>query len=233
MTTVITRLYADETKALAVAKRLRWEGFPRSAVQVVTTRTGEDQGTLAARMERVLVPAEAAPVYAGRVAGGNALLIVRATYKPLGAARIAREALERTGAIDVGDVPDDVYVKDPPDHAPSIMKDHPRFFTLPFEDDDDFRAGPVTPAFGFRLLSPPRERRSAISGGRYMSRFFWPMPLLTRNRRANSAISGGRQMSRAFWPMPLLSTRRRKMSVIRGGALPLSNLLGWRPISRR
>ena len=33
MTNVITRLYADTTKAEAVANRLRWEGFPRNSVR--------------------------------------------------------------------------------------------------------------------------------------------------------------------------------------------------------
>ena len=66
-----------------------------------------------------------------------------------------------------------------------------------------------------------------------MSKWFWPMPLVTRKRKANSAISGGGYMSKLFWPMPLLSRKERTRSVIRDGALPFSRALGLPTIIRR
>jgi hypothetical protein len=38
-------------------------------------------------------------------------------------------------------------------------------------------------------------------------------------------------MSKYFWPMPMLSRKRRGLSVIPGGGQPFSRLLGWPTIS--
>lgn len=231
MTTVITRLYADASKAESVANRLRWEGFPRNAVRVITS-DGRDSEQIRGRLERADVSEAVVADYASQVASGGAALVIQATYKPLGAARLAREIVEDSGAIDSASEHNDYYMPDRPDHAPSVLKDHPRFMTLPLEPED-YRGGPISRELGLRLLSPHKARNSAIRGGRHMSRAFWPMPLVSKGRKATSAISGGRHMSKSFWPMPLVSTKPRKNSVIRGGALPLSRLLGWPPISPR
>lgn len=228
MTTVITRLFADKKTADMVANRLTWEGFPKSALRVIA----DADDALHERMESARVDEAARPVYAEKIGAGAALLVVHATYKPLGAARIAREVTERAGAIDVGAVPDDTWFPDGPERAPSILKDHPRFMTLPL-DPEDYRGGPISRELGIPLLARKRKRNSAMRGGGHMSRFFWPMPLVIRKRSARSAISGGAHMSRFFWPMPLVTTKKRKNSVIRGGALPLSRALGWPTISSR
>ncbi len=231
MTTVITRLYADEEAAQRTARRLRFEGFPGNAVQVISA-AGLDRDTLLSRMDRAMVPDEAARGYVDKVSAGNSLLVIRATYKPLGAARIARETVASSPALASGVSPEESWVKDPPDHAPSVLKDHPRFMTLPIEPED-YRPQLISRELGIPLLSRHKEKRSAISGGRFMSKAFWPMPLVTRKRKANSAMSGTRHMSRMFWPMPLVSTKERKNSVIRGGAHPISRALGWPTISSR
>lgn len=231
MTTVITRLYADQNAAEAVARRLRFEGFPGNAVQVISAG-GMDRDALVDKMSRAMVPGEAAAGYAGKVEGGNSLLVIRATYRPLGAAQIARDTVARSPALDSGVTPEESWVKDGPDHAPSVLKDHPRLMTLPIEPED-YRPGLISEQLGIPLLSRPKARTSAIRGGRHVSKAFWPMPLVTRNRKANSAMHGTRHMSKAFWPMPLLSKTPRRNSVIRGGALPLSRALGWPTISSR
>ena len=231
MTTVITRLYANEDIARGAENRLRWEGFPRNAVQVIAAAPGQGHDALTARMTHAMVDEGTAPAYADKVGGGMALLVVRATYRPLGAVRIARETLEKTDAVEAGIQPDEVYVRDGPDHAPSVLKDHPRFLTLPFHDDD-VRPGPITERLGWRLLSKRPRRLKVISGDRRMSRMFWPQRLVTQNRKATSAMSGTRHMSQWFWPMPLIVSRPRRKSVIRGGGHPLSRLLGWPTIGR-
>lgn len=231
MTTVITRLYADEDTAKSVENRLRWEGFPKHTMRVITADGGDADATRD-RLSRADVNEALVSEYAQRLGAGAAVLVVYATYKPLGAARIAREIIGKSAALDQASDTNDFYVPERPDHAPSILKDHPRLMTLPLEPED-YRGGPISRELGIRLLSPRKERTSAIRGGRFMSRAFWPMSLVSRGRKATSAISGGRHMSRAFWPMPLVSTKPRKNSVIRGGALPLSRLLGWPPISPR
>lgn len=225
MTTVFTRLYADEDKAHAVRDRLRFVGFPPTALQVIV-EGGRDRDALVRKMEGASVAREAAESYAGMMGGGRALLVVRATYIPLRAPTLAREILDRSDAIESGVRPEELYVPDGPDHAPSVLKTHPRFLTLPTESDD-FRPGPVTSRFGLPLLTGKRTSHSAIRGGKHVSKYFWPMPLVIRKRKANSAIRGGKHMSKYFWPMPLVTTKPRKNSVIRGGAQPFSRLLGW------
>ena len=231
MTTVITRLYADQKKAERVANRLKWEGFPNHAVQVITA-AGKDADAVTSRLARADVNEAVLADYAAKVSSGAAALVFHATYKPLGAARIARDIVEDSGALDAASEQNDYYVRARPDHAPSILKDHPRFMTLPL-DPEDYRGGPISRELGIRLLSPRKPRNSVIRGGKHMSRAFWPLPLVARGRTSRSAMHKGGFMSRLFWPMPLVSTKRRKLSVIRGGALPLSRLLGWPTISRR
>ena len=230
MTTVITRLYADQGKAEKVAKRLHWEGFPKYALQVISA-DGKDSDAVRSRLERADVNNEVLSDYAAKISSGAAALVIQATYKPLGAANIARDIVEKSDALDSASDYNDYFVPSRPDHAPSILKDHPRLMTLPLEPDD-YRGGPVSRELGIRLLSAHKSRNSAIRGGRHVSKAFWPMPLVTSKRKANSAMHGGRHMSRAFWPMPLVTTKPRKNSVIRGGALPFSRLMGWPTISR-
>jgi len=231
MTTVITRLFANKEVADRVSTTLYWEGLPNNQLSVLVADAGESAEALTARLTKAQVPEGSAPVYAGRLAEGGALLVARATYKPLGAAQIVREVTVRAGAIPVDGVEDDVYVPDGPDHAPSVLKDHPRFFTLPIEPE--VPVGPITAQLGMRMLSSRRKRVSVFRGGRYMSRAFWPMKLVSKGRKANSAMSGTRHMSRLFWPMPLLKSRPARRKVIPGGGHPFSRALGWPTISSK
>jgi hypothetical protein len=232
MTTVITRLYDSEETASATARRLNREGIPKHALEVITAK-GQSREAILKRMRRAAVHESAVPTYADHVAGGDALLVVRTTYKPLGAARLTREITGRTKVKSVGSVVDDHYFADGPDHAPSVLKDHPRFLSLDLEPGE-YKGGPVSAEIGVPLLTRGHRNRPlhVLGGGSYMSKLFWPMPLVTRNRKANSAISGGRPMSRFFWPMPLLSRKERTRSVIRDGALPFSRALGLPTIIR-
>jgi hypothetical protein len=233
MTTVITRLYDNEETASATARRLNREGLPRHALQVITAK-GLSREEIAERMKRASVHDSALTTYADHVAAGNALLVVRATYKPLGAARITRDITARTPVKTVGGVVDDHYLPDGPDHAPSVLKDHPRLLSLDLEPGE-YKGGPISAEVGIPLLTRGHRNRPlhVFRGGGHMSRWFWPLPLVTRKRKANSAISGGRHVSRLFWPMPLLTRKERTRSVIRDGALPFSRALGIPTIIRR
>ena len=233
MTTVITRLYADEEAARATARRLRWEGLPARALQVIRGG-GKARETIAAEMESAGVHETAVPSYSEKVAGGNALLVVRATYKPLGAAQITRDVTARTKMIAVRGVIDDYYFADPPDNAPSVLKDHPRFLSLDLEPGE-YKGGPISAELGIPLLTRGHRNRPlhVFRGGKHVSRAFWPMPLISRKPKANSAIHGGRYLSKLFWPMPLITRKERTRSVIRGGALPFSRALGMPTIIRR
>ena len=233
MTTVITRVFDNEENARSIAGKLRDKRLPRRAIEVIAAE-GRDSEAIAARLSRAMVHDDTVPVYAEHVAQGKAVLVVRATYKPLGAARITRETLAgRESIVNVGDVCDDYYVSDPPDHAPSILNDHPHILLMDMGRRRIADGGPVMAGLFPKLIIRNRKATSAIRGGAHMSRLFWPMPLLKRNRKANSAIRGGRYMSKAFWPAPLLSSSERRLKVIPGDAMRISNALSWPAVQTR
>jgi hypothetical protein len=225
MTTIITRLFKDEAAARTAARKLQFKGFPARSIFVIPGGMDAE-----AKMKRAEVHTSTAKKYAEALGSGGAVLAIAATYKPLGAARIAREYLAGQDTVDVGKVTEEHFVKDKPDRAPSVLKDHPRFFTAS-PASTDYKGGLITGGMGFRLLSKHRTKRSVMSGGRFMSRVFWPMPLLSRKPRSKSVMAGGRYMSQSFWPAPLISSRPRSNSVIKGGDLPFSRTLGWPPLS--
>lgn len=231
MTTVITRLYADEDTAKRVEKRLYLQGFPRRATEVIAKREGQGAKTLADRMQSAMVPQEAAGTLADKVVGGATLLVVRATYKPLGAAQRARDVTADSDTVSSGLPEDEFYIPGGVDHAPSVLTDHPRFLTFP-GDGEDIRPSLVSSALGLPLISRKGPKSKVYAGGRLMSKMFWPMPLISKRKPSGAVIHGGRFMSKLFWPMPLVSTKPRRNSVIRGGDLPFSRIFALPTIKR-
>ncbi len=232
MTTIITRLYADEKSANAAADRLWRERIPRRALQVVAAESGESKSDLKERLKSAKVHSSALTAYADKIASGNAVLVARTTYKPLGAAKIAREMMAKDATISVPKITNEYFEADGPDHAPSILKGHPRFLTLASAAGEG-HGDPVSKSLGLPLLSARKSRDSAWRGGGYASKAFWPMKLVSKNRKSSSAMRGGGYMSRVFWPMPLLSRSKRRLSVIRGGDHPMSRSLGWATVTDR
>ncbi len=227
MTTIISRVFPDEATAHQASERLVFRGLPSRDCMVIAT---QDDDKLSAKMDAARVDDSARAAYAKALKSGKALLVVHATYKPLTAATVVRETLAKMDTVDVGDVVDDRFVPDGPQSAPSVLREHPLFLTVR-ASRASYSSGPVTKGLGFRMLSPRKTSTSAMRGGGYMSRVFWPMPLISKKPRKSSVIQGGRHVSKAFWPMPLLSKKPRTSSVIHGGDLPFSRMLGWPPIS--
>jgi hypothetical protein len=221
MTTIISRVYADEATAQAAANKLAIKGIPRNSCHIITH--GDAAETL---MERAQVHASAMKSYSKLLAAGNAVLVVQATFKPLGAASLTREILSKTDPIDAGKLTDDFKVSWQPDKSPSIMKDHPHMLSIKGMQP----RGTITSAFGMPMLKKHNAKRS-VSTGKRMSRMFWPMKLVSKKARSSSVIKGGRQMSKMFWPTRLLSTGPRRKSIIPGGGTPLSRRIGIRTVS--
>ena len=216
MTTVITRILKDEAEAhRAVAKFMR-KAFPENAVEVIA---GGDAESLPDRLREAQVDESAIARYAEAIAKGNAALVARVTYRPLNAPRIAREILEERDPVDMGGVTEDRYFTDPPDKAPSVLKNHPRFLT------ERIRGG--GPVMGAITIIKRKKPTSAVGKEGHVSRRFWPMPLLSTKERRIKVYRGGRFFSKYFWPMPLLSTKPRGLSVIEGGGPVFSRKLGW------
>lgn len=225
-TTVICRVFKDEGSAEGMKERLYRAGFPRYVMSVITPADEARRGGVLGKIEEALVPSDAAKAYASQVADGASLVVVRATYKPLNAVRIATEAFESSGALPSGLETDRFVVKTPPDPTPNILKDHPRFLTLPPSEKSDRRL--LSERLGLTLLSPPKRRDSVMQAPK---RFFGEG--LIRKERTVKTLAPGSFMSQKFWPRPLLSTSDRPLSVISGGGHPFSRLFNWPLLSDR
>ncbi len=226
MTTVITRLFEDEADARKAVEKLLFRRIPARANQIITA-TG-DAESLKSEMAKAKVHSSAIDTYADHVAAGRALLVVTVTHIPLTAATIARTVLAKRETIAVDGITDDCYMPDGPEPASSILKGHPLIFSMRL-DESKIEGRPISDGLGLRLLSPHRTKRSAIHGGGFKSRMFWPMPLLSHKARKKSVISGGRHISKAFWPMRLISRTGRRNRTIDG--LTISRVLCWPTVS--
>jgi hypothetical protein len=205
MTTIISRLYSDSKTAHAVAANLQEKGLETGAFDIIT----QEAGSVAERLKVARVSASSAAAYAPMIAQGHALLVVRAPFAPIGLARSAMEIMDWTPSMRVpGAVPNE-YIREEVDdrHYISVLTSHPRFFSQDINPGSGIGPGLASRAFGVRLLSPHREKRSASGNGGRNSRVFWPLPLLSRPKERRSAIPGGAYMSRWFWPMPLVTRK--------------------------
>lgn len=234
MTLVITRLFEDETTARKAFGALRDKRLPPRDMRILMAKEGEAAETLEERLRGMDIAADAVADYAKNLAaGGKAVLLVNATSKPLCAARITRETLAEFQTITVGAKEEENYVPDLPTPFPRILDTHPHILMSPLDHVRIREGAPISRGLGPKLLLKQRPRRSAISGGRFMSQRIWPMPLLKDKKSADSAIKGGKHMSKSFWPMNLISRKERSLSVIPGGALPMTRGLGLKAIIRR
>ena len=232
MTTLIVRLFADERAARAAEKRLRYAGFPRRLVQVVAD---PKQGRAELLEERGMAT-ETAAAYAGRIADGAAAVLVQADYRPLKARDKARAIVAKSDPVDMGGLAEETDIREKAraeaDHAPSILKTHPRFTVLPIERDH-VPIGPISAQFGLRLLSDRKPREDTVYHG---TKHFTDTvaPLLSRRApSSNALLDHDERISRRFWRMPLVNTHPRRNNVIRGGDLIFQKLTGIPSIIRR
>lgn len=211
MTTIITRLYRTNGEAQAAAAELHAAGHPRDTVDIVSEpdifRSGR---SLAQRIAETRIGKASAAICEAEIRNGRTLLVVRAPVVPFGAARNAIAIVDRHEPLHVTGVVPEQYILERPKNELflSILPDHPRWFSSDMNPRANANRGTVSEAFGLPTLTAPRQRSSAMSGGGYMSKLFWPFPLISRKERRNSVIRGGAHMSRYFWPMPLVSRRR-------------------------
>lgn len=217
MTKIITRVFPDEAQAQMAVDRLKLKFLPKRDCRIITGGASAEE-----QLQRAQVHESAIAPYAKHLAAGHAVVVVRAGYKPLQAAKITREILSKFETIDVPGAVEETNAPWTPDRSPSILKDHPLFLT----NSNVETPGRISDGLGLPPLTARKTKHSVMPGHKRVSRMFWPMPLLKTDRSATSAISGGRYMSRAFWPMKLLSTKPRRKSVIPGGDLPFSRRLG-------
>ncbi|MCE8006225.1 hypothetical protein [Aestuariivita sp.] len=188
MTTVISRLYADEATAHGVVDALRAEGFPQNTIDTITQK---DADAIAATR----INADDAAIYANRMEAGNVLVVVRAPLTPFGAARRAMAIVDEAQSIPAGIASPNLHITEAADPRLflSILPDHPRFLSSDVGPDSPRVRGTVSDGLGWPLLSKHRTKRSASSGW-FTSTKLLPFPLLSGHRTKRSAISGGKRM---------------------------------------
>lgn len=198
MTTLITRLYSDPSGADAAKAALLAAGQQEDTIQIITNHTAGGAG---AAMQAARIEPGAAMAYSKAMTGAQALLVVMAPFNPIGTARNAMKTLRKHPAMDLGLHDENVYLREypAPEFSSSVMESHPLIMSNPFRR---LSHGHI---LGNNPLLPSRVRTSAIRGGAYMSRAFWPMKLISGPRDARSAIHGGMLFSRIFG-LPLLTT---------------------------
>jgi hypothetical protein len=197
MTTIITRLYPDAGTARGVVSALLARGLDQDLIDVIGA---EGTGGVEQRLRMASVNPRNAAAYAAAISGNKTAVVVRAPFAPMGTARNAMKTMDRTPSISVG-VPDSEYIQHSPSvvSRDSVMMDHPFFMSNPLRP---MSHGHV---FGLKLLSAHKERRSAISGGRLMSKAFWPMKHISARKERNSAMRRTWFFSKFLLDMPLIT----------------------------
>lgn len=210
MTTIISRLYDSVETAAAAADALLDAGHRPETLDVIAAEAGAsdtaaDTATLTQRIAAARVGLRSAPAYAEELARGRALLVVRAPITPFGGAREAMRIAARFAPVEVPGVIGDQYVRDYPDPRffNTLLHDHRRFLSQDIPPENPRRRGLVSAAFGVPLLSGRRPR--VRPAGRPLTGAL--MPLVIRRAPSRSVLSDAGPMSRFFFPLPLLSGR--------------------------
>ena len=169
MTTIITRYFDSAEQARSVRSELI--RFRRLSPKIIDLYDSTD-GLLDA-LAAQSVETETAEAYAARMANGGAVVLVRAGYKPLSVGNTTRDVMEDRGAVDMGPLNEDVYVKDAFRPGLSILEDHPL------------------------MMSPPRDPEST-----HYAMANWPIPLLSRRKPFTDSVFP-RHARMAAFPLPL------------------------------
>jgi len=186
MTTIITRLYADPSAANAARAALLDVGQREDTIRIISG-TGAGEAMKAAR-----VGSAAAEAYGKHMTGTQALLVVQAPFTPFGTALTAIRVLRRHPAIDVGLADENVYLSGSSNgyYSTSVLATHPLIMSNPF------RPMPHGHIFGKNPILHSKPRDSVMHGTAHMSRYFWPMRLVSAARKRSSAIHGGLLVSK-------------------------------------
>jgi hypothetical protein len=203
MTKIITRVYDSAEQARLVRHELiEMQKFSPRIVEIYASADGLTDALIEAHVQ-----GPTAKEYEKHVAKGGAVVLVRAGYRPLGVAQTTRDVAEEMGAIDMGDLVEEVYLKDAPERfSNSLMLDHPRLLT-----------------------------RNRVPGSTTYHMANWPIPLISR-RKPSSETTIMHDTYMANFPIPLIS-RRKPMddfsNARHGHVLRLGSLISRRKPSDR
>lgn len=191
MTTVVSRLYDKVETANRVADKLRAQGFPESTLSVITSADAKT-------ISKARVGEAATAAYAKAMKDGQALFVCRAPVTPFGAARVAMAAADSEAWIDTGRGACNEYIREVADldmQTPRVLKNHPLMMTRDDYVGSGWAGWRMSDIFGWPTVARRRNYQlSVMQGTRYMSRGFWPRPLLSNKPRNSSVMAGGRLM---------------------------------------
>ena len=199
MTQIITR-YFDKAEQADKAREelIQFNRFSPRIIDVYDSADG-----LAQVLEADHVAPETAKAYEAKMSGGGAVMLVRAGYKPLRVAQITRVVTAAFGAVDMGDVPEEVRVQDPPKLGVSILSDHPHIFLKRHRPGQtnfhmaDWPIPLISRRKPFAETWFPRHARMAN----------FPIPLIDRRKPYTGSIFP-RHARMANFPIPLISRRK-------------------------
>lgn len=187
MTTVVTRLYADKTTAEQAVNALRMQNHPEGNIDMIASGKGAEDAMIAAS-----VPEESAASYAGAMKSGNALVVCRAPFTPLGAARNAIATMNEFDAIDAGvanenyyetqDVHDDMMID------LKVDRTHRYWGTWKFEIEE-YGVGKRYPRSGRKHWGSLFGTKPLDFAGKHWGSFFGP-PLMGAGKHWGSFLGG-------------------------------------------
>ncbi|MEM8570083.1 MAG: PucR family transcriptional regulator [Pseudomonadota bacterium] len=198
MTKVITRFFDSAEHLGSVRKELTFElKFPSRIVSVFDQADGMADALIAAN-----VHPETGKAYEARASNGGGVLMVRAGFQPLGVARMARERLAARGAVDMGDLVEEVEVREAPEARSSILSDHPLLLSRVRDPESTnyFQAEWLLPL----LIRDRKTIPSGISSDAHMAEVFLP---LTIRRKPFDRSVFPRHARMANFPIPLTNRR--------------------------
>ncbi len=199
MTQVITRYFESADQA----REVKFELVRRRRFSLRIVRLFDQTDGLVEALTAAHVMPETAATYHRYLAGGGAVMMVLAGYKPLNVARTAREVMAQMGAADLGDLVEEVSVKDEPRPTFSVLQDHPYMLSRP--------KGPDNPNYHMADWPIPlisrRKPNSNSAFPRHARMANFPIPLTVRREPYTGSIFP-RHARMANFPIPLLSNRK-------------------------
>ncbi len=200
MTQVITRYFEDVNAAGAVKRALHSKGFPLSDLRLLTEAKSATRALSNARVLPKSIKA-----YEKKLAKGGAVLLAKATFKPLGAAQLVRSMTSEMGAAVMKGAVEEVYVIDKPGRPRPILSAHPRMMTRKRQAQSSTFHMANWP---IQLLSK-RKPKDEFAFPRHSRMASFPIPLLSR-RKPGDAFAFPRHARMANFPIPLISKRKPK-----------------------
>lgn len=199
MTNIITRYFDSAAKAREVKFELvHRQRFSTRIIDLYDQPKGLVKALTAAHVQE-----DTAKAYEKRMAKGGAVLLVRAGYRPLAVAKTTRQITAGMGAADMGDLVEEVFVKEDKRPLLSILDNHPHMLLRPRDPDSTNYHMADWPI-------PLISRRKPFTGSvikphAHMAN--WPIPLISRRKPFTGSIIA-RHGRMANFPIPLISRRK-------------------------